>query len=600
MSRLLIVLTVVLLAAVMVVGWALGPGMDQRFVPGVWVWGISLGGKTSAEAQHYLEAVLPLRQPNIVILGPEGQQWRLSLADLGISVDTQATLSRAFSVGHEQTGRGVFPERLDIMMDGVSLPPVLSWDEQKALAQLEVIAQELYRPAQDASVHLEGSELRLDAGSEGREMVVTATLETLIPHLYAVEAVDIVPVLTKLSPQITDDAAAQALDMARAILSESLVLLVPNPREGDPGPWTMTPDVMASMLSIHLTEDGVWAGLDEAALAEFLGPLAMALFREPVNADFHFDPTTIALILDAPSVTGREMDVAASAQQVNAMLQSGEHFVPLLFTESPPDYLDTVTAEDLGIRELVAVGESYFTGSSSARDKNIRLGASKFNDIIVLPGQTFSFNQYLGDVTPEEGYDESYVIIGNRTVPGVGGGICQVATTAFRAAYFGGYPVVERWPHAYRVGYYELGGFGPGFDATIYSPLVDFRFTNDTPYHILIRTEVDPANARLRFLFYSTKTGRTVEQVGPTWGSPIAPEKAVYEYDESLPAGTVKQIERAHDGLKAVLGRVVKDAEGKVLFDDTFVSNFIPWPAQYAYGPGYVPPPDAEIVTPQP
>jgi vancomycin resistance protein YoaR len=262
---------------------------------------------------------------------------------------------------------------------------------------------------------------------------------------------------------------------------------------------------------------------------------------------------------------------------------------------------DTLTAEDLGIRELVAVGESYFTGSSSARDSNIRLGASKFDGVIVAPDETFSFNEHLGDVTLEAGYDESYVIIGDRTVPGVGGGICQVATTAFRAAYFGGYPVVERWPHAYRVGYYELGGFGPGFDATIYSPLVDFRFRNDTPHHILIRTEVDAAQARLRFLFYSTGDGRRVEQIGPEWGEAIPPEAPVYEYDPSLPAGSVTQIERAHSGLNAVLGRKVYDAEDNVLYEDQFVSNFIPWPARYKYGPSYIPPDNAEVIsTPEP
>ena len=531
MSRLLIVMTVVLLSAVMVVGWSLGPGMDQRFVPGVWVWNISLGGMTPEEAQHHLEASLPLHQPNIVILGPEGQRWAFSLADLGITVDAQATLSRAYDVGHSPTGRVSFVERLEIMTEGTTLPPVLAWDETKTLAHLTSIAEELNQSAEDARVRLEGTELLLDAGVEGRQMNITATLEALQPHLYAVESVEIVPVFEALSPQITDDEAAQALDMAHTVLAEPLTLLVADPREGDPGPWVMTPDVMASMLAIRLTEDGVWAGLDEAALAEFLGPLAMALFRDPVNAAFHFDPATIELILDSPSVIGREMDVAASVAQINERLQSGEHFVPLIFTETPPDYLDTVTAEDLGIVELVAVGESYFTGSSSARDKNIRLGASKFHDIIVLPGQTFSFNEYLGDVTPEAGYDESYVIIGGRTVPGVGGGICQVATTAFRAAYYGGYPIVERWPHAYRVGYYELGGFGPGFDATIYSPLVDFRFTNDTPHHILIRTEVDSADARLRFLFYSTDMGRTVEQIGPEWGSPVPPEQSIYEYN---------------------------------------------------------------------
>ncbi|HOT90644.1 MAG TPA: VanW family protein [Anaerolineae bacterium] len=600
MSRLLVILSVALLAAVMAVGWVLGPGMDQRLVPGVWIWNVPLGGMALSDAQAYLAAALPLRQPNILIVGPEGQRWSLSPADLGMSVDTQATLAQAYAVGHETKGSRKFSERLQIMLEGVMLPPVLAWNEQQTLAVLQTIAAELERSPQDARVYLEGTNLRLEPGLEGRRMDISATLQVLLPRLYALESVEIVPPLVKVTPQITDDKAAQALDMAHNVLAEPLILVVPDPHEGDPGPWTMTPDVMASMLRLTIGVEGVSVGLDEAALAQFLAPLAMALAREPVNATFRFDPDTITLIPESPSVMGRQMDVTASLQRINARLREGQHIVPLVVIETPPAYPDTVTAADLGIREVVAVGESYFTGSSSARDKNIRLGASKFDGIIILPGQTFSFNEYLGDVSPEAGYDESYVIIGNRTVLGVGGGICQVATTAFRAAYFGGYPIVERWPHAYRVGYYELGGYGPGFDATVYSPLVDFRFTNDTSYHILIHTEVDTARSRLRFVFYSTKTGRTVEQIGPTWGAPIPSTKAVYQYDPTLPAGTVVQDERPHDGLKATLGRIVRDADGKVLYEDTFVSNFIPWPARYRYGPGYTPPEGAEIVTPTP
>lgn len=597
MSRLLIVLSVLLLAAVMALGWALGPGLDHRLLPGVWVWNISLGGMSPDDARPHLAAALPLHQPSVVIAGPEGQRWALSPADLGMAVDAQATLERAAAVGQD----GGLSGRLRVMLDGTEIAPVLAWNEDQTLAQLQAIAAELHRPGQDARVLREGATLRLEPSIEGRQMDISATLQALLPHLYALESVEIVPTLTKLTPQIPDARAQQALGIAHNVLAAPLTLLIPNPRAGDPGPWTMTPDVMASMLLIRISEDDVAVGLDEAALAQFLGPLAMALFRDPVNATFRFNAATFELTPETPSVMGREMDVVASIERINAQLRAGEHYVPLELIETPPDYLDTVTAADLGIVEVVAVGESYFTGSSSARDKNIRLGASKFDGIIIVPGQTFSFNAYLGDVTSEAGYDESYVIIGNRTVLGVGGGICQVATTAFRAAYFGGYPIVERWPHAYRVGYYELGGFGPGFDATVYSPVVDLKFTNDTPHHILIQTEVDSARARLRFVFYSTKIGRAVEQIGPTWGSPIPPEKPVYAYDPKLPAGTVVRDESPHDGLKASLGRVVRDANGAVLYENTFVSNFIPWPARYRYGPGYTPPENAEVIsTPQP
>ena len=602
MSRILIVLVAVELVVVMFVGWLLGPGLDERFIPGVWVWNVSLGGMTMDQAAGSLGSALPLHQPGIVLLGPEGQRWSFSPAEVGMSVDVPATLAKAFVLGRGGNGTtATLSERLTLMLDGSRVSPVLSWNDEIATRALEGIASELERPTQDAAVRLDGAQVVLLPGSVGRRVEITPTLNAIMPHLFALEPTETVVPVTDVAPAISDAQAQQALSMAEQILETPLILLVPTPGEGDPGPWNIAPDILSKMLTIHISGNGVSVTLDQAALAQTLGPLALALYREPVDAQFQFDMDTISLSVVTPSVTGREVDVASSVARINEMLQAGEHMVPLVVNEILPEIGDDITAEDLGIRELVAEGESYFTGSSSARDRNIRLGASRFDGVLVAPGETFSFNEYLGEVTADAGYDESYVIIGNRTVPGVGGGICQVATTAFRAAFFGGYPIVERWPHAYRVSYYEIGGFGPGFDATIYSPLVDFRFENDTPYHILIHTEVDTANSRLRFLFYSTKDGRTVEQIGPEWGDPIPSGAPVYEYDASMAAGTAVKIESAHDGLDATLGRVVRDAEDNVLSQDEFVSHFIPWSARYTFGPGYTPPAGAEVTgTPEP
>ncbi|HNT73980.1 MAG TPA: VanW family protein [Anaerolineae bacterium] len=600
MGRLLMALTVVLLLLITVSAWALGPGLQHKFLPGVWVWDIALGGMTPEAATTHLQVSLPLQQPNLVIVGPEGQRWSLSPADLGMTVDTAATLTQAYAVGRQEAGLNGLQERLNVLLNGVTFSPVLAWNERLARERLQAIAVELALPAQDAAVRRVGAELQLAPGRVGRQMVVTATLEALLPHLYALEPAEIVPVFTALPPQINDTKVEHALALAHTMLAQPLTLLLADPGAGDPGPWVLPSDVLLEMLNVQIAAESVTVGLDQAALAQFLSPLALALFREPVDATFRFDATAIALTPISPSVTGRELDVAATILRINERLPNGEHFIPLVINTIPPARPDSITAADLGIREVVAVGESYFTGSSSARDKNIRLGASKFDGVIIAPGQTFSFNEYLGDVSVEQGYDESYVIINGRTVPGVGGGICQVATTAFRAAYYGGYPIVERWAHAYRVGYYELGGFGPGFDATVYSPLVDFRFKNDTPHHILIQTQVDAARARLRFLFYSTSDGRTVEQIGPESGKPEPPGAAIYEYDPTLPSGTLVKIENPHDGLLATLGRVVRDASGTIVYQDNFVSHFVPWPAQYKYGPNFIPPPDAIVVTPEP
>lgn len=594
--KFLVVSAILLMAALTVMAWLIGPALQARAIPGIWVWDVPLGGLNAESAGTRLADALPLHDPRIVLLAPDGQQWSFSPAELGVSLDLDATLEPVFALGHDEGGIADLTERLRIVYEGARFSPVLVWDSQQAWEALEAVALDLDHPPADAAVTLTEGHLQMEPGVQGTQMEVTQTLNVLQAYLQTLEPAEVLIPVAKLKPEVTESEAARALDMAEAMVDEPLQLVLPDPREGDPGPWTIPPETLVEMLDIQMSSEQVAVTVNPEALRNSLHPLSLALYREPVDATFEFNADSLALQIVTPSEVGRELDVGASSERINEMLASGENVIPLVLREIQPEVPDTITADDLGIRELVAIGESYFTGSSSARDKNIRLGASKFDGVMVAPGEVFSFNEHLGEVTTDAGYDESYVIIGDETVLGVGGGICQVATTAFRAAFFGGYPIVERWPHAYRVGYYELGGFGPGLDATIYSPLVDFRFRNDTPHYLLIKTEVDSANARLRFLFYSTDPAREVEMVGPETGDPIVPDSPVYVYDDSMPAGTIKQVERSHNGLDVVVERIVRNQEGDVLMEDTFVSNFVPWPARFRFGEGYLPPEDAEVI----
>lgn len=587
----------VFLGALGGVYWLAGPMLAERILPGIWLWRLPLGGTTPNDAQQQVLRELALELPRIVLLGPDGQRWIYSAADLGVSVDMDATMARAFAPGHsEDSILGVFRERWEVMQRPRVVAPILIWDRNQTLAQLASVSAQINEPSRDARVFLEGGEVQWEPSAMGRRVDITTTLSLLEPLLRVPTVGEIPLEIETLFPEVTDAHASQALELARRMLAQPAQLLVPDPLEGDPGPWTLDSALLATMLQIQAFGGEVTVGLDETGLRQTLEPIAAAMHREAVNAEYRFDAAMKQLVVRSASSDGRVLNIDATIAQITEYLQMGHRFIPLVLEPVVPRYSSTTTAEELGITELVAVGESYFAGSSSARDHNIRVGSSKFDGVLVAPGETFSFNHFLGEVTQAEGYDESYVIVGNRTVPGIGGGICQVATTAFRAAFFAGYPIVERWPHAYRVSYYELGGYGPGFDATIYSPLVDFRFTNDTPYHLLVQTEVDSANARSRFLFYSTSVGRKVEQIGPTAGPPVPPGAPIYEYDASLPAGTYVRVESAHDGLTAVLERVVRNAEGEVLFEDRYVSRFLPWSARYRFGPGFVPPPDAEII----
>jgi vancomycin resistance protein YoaR len=598
MKRLgMLAIMVVLVAAGLLGSWfVLGPYLDGRLVPGVWVWDAPVGGLALEEAQQDVVGGLTLDAPRIVLVGPERRHWSYTPRDLGLSAAAEATVMRAYGPGHRSVGLDAPVERVTLMQEGAVVAPVLVWDQAQALAQLEALAGQINTPAQDAAIERVDGTLTLVEGENGRQLVISPTLAALETALRSPAPVEISLVVEPVAPSITNAEAARALEIAQVMVADPLQLLVSNPKEGDPGPWTLSREMLSQMLRISARDSDVHVWLDEAALTEFLEPLAKALHREPVNARFHFDETSKQLVPIAADRLGRSLDVPATVRRINQQLRVGQHHVSLVLEEVEPRYPETITAAELGIQEQVALGESYFGGSSTARSNNIRLGASKFDGVIVAPGETFSFNEHLGEVTPEEGYDESYVIVGDRTIPGVGGGICQVATTAFRVAYFGGYKIIERWPHAYRVGYYELGGYGPGFDATVYSPLVDFRFVNDTSSHLLIETVVDSARARLQFVFYGTDDGRVVEQIGPTWGEPEPPGPPIYEYDPELSEGTVEKLEGAHDGINAVLERRVHDAEGELLYHDKFVSEFVPWQARYRFGPGYTPPEGVEVV----
>ena len=158
-----------------------------------------------------------------------------------------------------------------------------------------------------------------------------------------------------------------------------------------------------------------------------------------------------------------------------------------------------------GIRELIGVGVSDFTGSEGDRIHNIQKTISLYDGIIIDPGKTFSFNRNLGPVTEEAGFKKTKIILNKKNSEGVGGGVCQVSTNVFRAALNTGLPITERRAHSFALDYYEPYGL----DATIYKWQQDLQFVNDTPGKILIKFKIQ--DEKLITLVYGTNDGRSVE-----------------------------------------------------------------------------------------
>lgn len=315
--------------------------------------------------------------------------------------------------------------------------------------------------------------------------------------------------------------------------------------------------------------------LDKNKLEKYIKELELWVNRPMQNATLDIKDNKVTKF--APHQLGAVLRVKDTMEliQSNLLTSQREFELPINYLEPK---ISLSSLNNLGVNELVARGISNFSGSPRNRRHNIAIGANRFDLILIEPDTTFSFNKTLGQVDDTTGYLPELVIKGDETVPEYGGGLCQVSTTAFRAILNGGYPIVARQNHSYRVSYYEPAGS----DATIYPPSPDLKFTNDSSGSILIDTYIKGDN--LYFDFYGTPTVYEVKIEGPRIYKVTDYPDPVYIETSTIPAGEVKQIDTAHRGADTILYRYIYDESGRQIRKDIFESHYIPWPAKFLVG----------------
>lgn len=290
-----------------------------------------------------------------------------------------------------------------------------------------------------------------------------------------------------------------------------------------------------------------------------------------------------------PSRNGRQVNKNTTIKRFEEAIQTLPYAPSyFLIINLPVDTLHpTITTDRVntfGIKERIGHGYSEFAGSIPGRIHNVELAASRINGVLIPPGKTFSFVEAIGDISAATGYQSAYIIKDGRTVLGDGGGVCQVSTTLFRAALDAGLPIPERHAHAYRVHYYEEAGYKAGIDATVFSPSVDLKITNDTQAYILIQAKANLAIPSLTFELYGASDGRTAEIYNHIVGNEVPPPPPLYQDDPTLAPKAVRQVDFAAWGATASFGYKVQ-RKGQILQDTTFVSNFRPWQAVFLKGP---------------
>ncbi len=549
----------------------------DRIFSGVRVAGVPVGGETRATALLRLHKELTPYPLAPVFLEHEGRQWALGTKSLTPEADLEDAVNRAYFVGREG---GLLERTLNqwqAFNGQQTIWPEVVISEGMVRQVVGAAAAEVRRPSRPA---LEIGDFSLPSQA-GLDVDIAATAQLILAQAASGRA-GTVPLQTFSTAPPQSSPAETTQDSPASTLPQPIVLQHEQTGIG----FALDATLLAKMMP-----GGDPQFLNEEALRAFVIGWARQVSFPAQDARLRFDDATGQLTVLQPSRPGQRLNVDLTIEAVRQALVSDRRTGTLPIIAIPPE-VDSGQLDQLGIKELIASGTTYFGGSSSARVHNIEVSAEKFGGAVIPPGGIFSFNSTIEAVSGANGFEDSAIIWGDRTAIGVGGGVCQVSTTVFRAALSAGFPLLERHNHGYVVSWYG----DPGYDATIFTPYVDFRFLNDSDAHLLIQPVVDSVAGILSFRFYGTKPDREVI-IGEAEVKDVKqPGDPIYQEDASLERGQIKQVEWAKEGMTTtVIRKVTENGKSR---DDRIVSVYRPWNAMFLYGPGTVIPGVTDVEEP--
>lgn len=534
--------------------------LQDKYLPLTYIGNINVSFLTKAQATQVLESKFSQRKNQKLKLN-EG--FVIDLATSSAKIDYSVIDSAFLHKGQLQT----------FVFKSINTPNI----SFNLGSQFESIAKAVYIAPSDAQIiynettTAEGSpsaNIRIIDGANGWDLD-KKTLEKNIVYFLVYGVFDTKLPLKSILPEITTKKVSQAKKVLEFSENNPVILNFENDQ------WTIDAKQLLALLDLSSKEL-----LDKDKTTSFLQNIALQIDQPVVEGQFEFNTDTKRVTSFKSSQEGRKLDTDETYQLITrAFNKEKERQVALPVNIIKPKVL-TSDINNLGINELIGQGVSRFAGSIPNRIYNVSLTASKINGVLIPPGETFSFNRTVGDITAATGFKQAYVIKGGRTVLDDGGGVCQDSTTVFRAALNAGLPITQRTAHAYRVGYYEQG-FPPGLDATVYYPYVDLQFKNDTGKHILLQAYT--SGLTLYVNLYGTSDGRVSKMTIPVVKNQTPPPAELRQDDPTLPKGTVKQVDWSAWGANVSFKRTVTRG-GETLISETWYSNYKPWQAIYLVG----------------
>ena len=561
-----------LVAVVVIVGGLFG-GFHlvyaSKIYPGVSVDGVYLGGVSKSQAQTTLTQSLGNYQQGQIPVQYANTSVAVDLSQVQLTYDIPTAVNEAYSHGRNgsvasrvwQIARGLVSRSTPIAQYNFNADQLTSY--------ISKIADAVDTPVTNASLSISDTgRVQIAADQAGQRLDIGQLTAAIEQHIATSSSDSIAAPVYSLAPSVSQSQLTALKAQADAYLSGPLTLNFSGITKSttvqvkDMVGWLdvtqapvslPSPNLTLSSLAYSLGTPPVNLTLDSSAISSYVSNIASSTDQAGQNAALTMQNGQVTIF--QPSKTGYTLDQAAAVGAIEASMTkpAAERTVALTVKVTQPA-VTAANLNNLGINDLLSEGVTNFPGSPSDRLTNIRVGAAAMNDVLVAPGQTFSAGATLGDIDAAHGYVPAIVIEANKEELQYGGGLCQVTSTAFRAALLAGLPIVERYPHSYAVSYYTAPYGVPGTDAAINYPDEDFKFKNDTSAYILIQTSM--VGTTLKFDFYGTKT-KTGRINAPYFVNPAGGAG----WNPTVPSDTI-------------FTRDVLDLNGNVISTDTFKSHY--------------------------
>ena len=538
--------------------------------PGITISGNKIGNLTKNEAKNILSS--SIQPPEEIVLKNKDQKYEIELKNFDFEYDYETSIQNAYKF--TRTGNLVydFTKTISLFFRKENLGLESSINEERFEDYLETLNKELTIAPVLPKILLENEHIVVGKGEKGSSLDFYFLRSLIYSNLSFANNKEIEIPFFETGFTLKQEEIKVAKERGEKFLNKKLSLTFKDHH------FIFEDKNLVSFIN-PLGE------YYEQEIASEISNISLEIDKNPQNSVFVFEKNRVKEF--KPSKDGYEVEKENLKNMfvgnLRTIEQSEEKNISFQIpVEISSPEIQTKDVNNLGIETLLGRGTSTFYGSIANRIYNIGHASAKFQGVLVAPGEVFSFNKTLGEVSPETGYKQAYIIKEGKTILGDGGGVCQVSTTFFRAAMKAGLPILERQAHAYRVGYYEQDS-SPGLDATVYEPSPDLKIRNDTSKHILIQSVFNQNARSLAFEIYGTDDGRKASISKPIVTNVTPPPEDLYIDDPTLPIGQIKQTEYKAWGAKAKFTYNVT-RNGVNIYKKTFYSNYKPWQAIFLRG----------------